>query len=577
MFFGRISCAAPGVLLSLMLAVVGSGRNAASLEKVPVPSEHAREAGKRLVWEAYEEELGQAATAAQKLTLAGKLRRKADEAQSELAVRYALYCEAWRLAVEGGDVVVALDVVDATAETFQFDVLMAKGTTVARVNESARATAQRTALVKAALELIDRFLVEDNYAAANRLAEIAMDSARKTADREMAERIAVIAGTIREAANEYAVIQGALEKSPTGPTDPQIGLAASRSDVFRDVLVRRRGGNLASERSVEMGLKWLAVHQMPDGGWSFDHRFATACQGKCGDPGKETQARRGATAMALLPFLGAGQTHKQGKYKDTVQAGFNFLTRSMKFESGKPGGSLFDQPGGRMYSHGLGAIAMCELFAMTHDKNYHAPAQAAIDFIVYAQDPVGGGWRYQPRQKGDTSVFGWQITALMIGRQAGLDVPSVTLQKAESYLDSVQSHGGANYGYTSPGEGPATTAIGLLCRMHLGWKNDNPALQRGVQWLSAQGPSKINMYYNYYATQVMRHYGGEDWKKWNAVMRDQLVESQATAGHQTGSWYIANAYSSFGGRLYCTSLAVLILESYYRYPSVFGIETQDRE
>ena len=28
------------------------------------------------------------------------------------------------------------------------------------------------------------------------------------------------------------------------------------------------------------------------------------------------------------------------------------------------------------------------------------------------------------------------------------------------------------------------------------------------------------MYYNYYATQVMRHWEGEEWEKWNKVMRD---------------------------------------------------------
>jgi len=342
-------------------------------------------------------------------------------------------------------------------------------------------------------------------------------------------------------------------------------------------LVRRYGGNDASEAAVQAALKWLAAHQFRDGGWSFAHQLAPSCQGQCRNPGKEAEARLGATALALLPFLGAGQTHKEGKYRDTVQRGFYFLTGHMKFEPGKPGGSLFDKKGGRMYSHGLGAIAMCELFAMTHDKNFHAPAQAVIDFICYAQDPVGGGWRYQPRQKGDTSVVGWQIMALKSGHMAYLQVPPVTIQKAYRYLDSVQANSGANYGYTGPGEGPATTAIGLLCRMYLGWKKDNPALQRGVKWLSAQGPSKTNMYYNYYATQVLRHWEGEEWKKWNSVMRDQLVNSQAKKGHETGSWYVGGGHGDRGGRLYTTAMATMILEVYYRHMPIYGAQSVEEE
>jgi len=184
---------------------------------------------------------------------------------------------------------------------------------------------------------------------------------------------------------------------------------------------------------------------------------------------------------------------------------------------------------------------------------------------------VGGGWRYQPRQAGDTSVTGWQIVALKTGYFAYLRVPPITLKKAENFLDSVQTNGGAGYGYTTPGTGPATTAIGLLCRMYLGWKRDNEALKRGVEWLSEQGPSKSNLYYDYYATQVMRHYGGEAWKQWNAEMRDFLVEAQVREGPEAGSWFVkGDLGAERGGRLYCTSLAALILEVYYRHTPIYG-------
>src|SRR4029078_10906716 len=173
------------------------------------------------------------------------------------------------------------------------------------------------------------------------------------------------------------------------------------------------------------------------------------------------------------------------------------------------GGSLWD-PIGRMYSHGLGSIVLCEAFGMTRDETLHEPAQATINFIDFAQDPVGGGSRYFPQTPGDTSVVGWQLIALKSAHMAYLKVQPDTIRKAGYFLDSVQVEDGAAYGYTGPGQRYATTAIGLLCRMYLGWQRGTPALVRGIEAISEAGPSlestgpeRNNMYYNYYATQVL--------------------------------------------------------------------------
>lgn len=351
---------------------------------------------------------------------------------------------------------------------------------------------------------------------------------------------------------------------------------SGRGSKARGGLVKKYGGTPASEQAVAAALKWLAEHQLYDGGWCFKHTRAPSCGGQCRNPGRQEDARIGATAMALLPFLGAGQTHKSGKYKATVKNGLYFLVTKMKRTP--QGGNLWE-PGGRMYSHGLASIVLCEAYAMTHDKGLHQPAQAALNFICYAQDPVGGGWRYEPRQKGDTSVVGWQIMALKSGHMAYLRVPPITVKKAFQFLDSVQAESGANYGYTGPGKGKATTAIGLLCRMYLGWKKDHPSLKRGVEWVSENGPSMGDMYYNYYATQVMRHWEGDEWKKWNGKMRDQLVNSQAKAGHEAGSWYMpgGDLGATEGGRLYCTSMATMVLEVYYRHLPIYRKKSTEED
>lgn len=365
------------------------------------------------------------------------------------------------------------------------------------------------------------------------------------------------------------------EVAPRGNTTDTIGTITGdafigRTEIGRKALAAKGGATEASESAVAAALEWLANHQLPDGGWNYDHR-AGACNARCGNAGSLTDCRTGATAQALLPFLGAGQTHKQGKYKKQVEAGLYFLTQQMIV---RPNGGLqtgdLAQGGGNMYAHGMSAIVLCEAYGMTHDKGLMMPAQLSLNHIVYAQDPVGGGWRYAPRTPGDTSVVGWQLMALKSGHLAYLQVPPATINGANKFLDSVMSDY-SFYGYTDPGRGQATTAIGILCRMYLGWKKDHPGIEKGVQYLSQTGPSQGNMYYNYYATQCMRHYDGELWDKWNVKMRDQLVNSQDKTGHLKGSWHMKGDHGSDrGGRLYCTSMATMILEVYYRHMPIYG-------
>ncbi len=377
-------------------------------------------------------------------------------------------------------------------------------------------------------------------------------------------------------------LQPKLAGGGTGDEDA-IGIGAGGGDgnglelrldgASRAARLRSGGGTPQSEKAVTLALAWLAEHQNYDGSWSFATRTNPRCHGKCADDGYNA-SKTAATAMALLPFLGTGQTHREGQYKRNIDLGLKYLVRVMQSQRD---GSLWD-PAGTMYGHGLASIVLCEAYGMTHDQALQASAQAAVNFIVYAQDPLGGGWRYHPQSPGDTSVVGWQLMALKSAQMAYLRVPPATMRKAGYFLDYVQSDHGAVYGYQRPESGrPATTAIGLLCRMYLGWKHDHAPLQRGVQILGQLGPStdttrsRNNMYYNYYATQVMHHYGGYPWQRWNAVMREYLIQTQSHEGHEEGSWYLdgSDDGSHAGGRLYCTALAAMTLEVYYRYMPLY--------
>jgi hypothetical protein len=343
---------------------------------------------------------------------------------------------------------------------------------------------------------------------------------------------------------------------------------AGRGTGARGNNLGAQGGNEASERAVKLGLQWLASHQAANGSWSFHH----------GDdnPGGLAECTSAATGLALLSFLGAGHTQRLGKgqseYRNTVNRGLNYLVGHVKRgpDGGDLRGKVVSNEG--MYAHAIATLALCEALAMTKDGKLRSPAQHAVDFIVNAQDKNGGGWRYKPKEPGDTTVTGWQVMALKSAKAAELKVPDDVVQKAHKFLDSVSTVGGSQYAYT-PGGGPGTpgiTAIGLLCRMYLGWTPEIPALEKGVEFLSETGPSPNNLYYNYYATQVLHHWGGEPWSKWNDVLREQLVETQIQEGDAAGSWVPTGDHGSGpGGKLYQTTLSIMTLEVYYRYMPMY--------
>jgi hypothetical protein len=299
------------------------------------------------------------------------------------------------------------------------------------------------------------------------------------------------------------------------------------------------------------GLEWLISQQQDDGHWTF-----TANP----NPGNLANSPCCATAMALIPLLRAGYTHREGEHREVINKGLKFLSKSMAVNSNV--GKLFE-PGSRMYGHAICTIALCEAYARTRDKRLRDTAQAAVNFIVYAQDPKGGGWRYEPRQGGDTSVTGWQLAALSVAQAAKLPIPPVTFAKADGFLDSVQMGEGVSYKYRPDDTGgPANTAVGLLCRIYLGCKKDHPALQRGMGQVSDAGPSPDNMYFNYYGTQLLRHAQADRWLKWRTKICDQLVLAQSIQEDSKGSWYFPNGSlgTAEGGRLYFTSMAVMILQ-----------------
>ncbi len=281
-----------------------------------------------------------------------------------------------------------------------------------------------------------------------------------------------------------------------------------------------------------------------------------------------------------MPFLAAGQTHmgKDQKYRKNIEAGLQFLMSSgisapagLDLRGILNKGSTDEEPNEAYYVHGAATLVLCEAYAMTKDRRLRPAAEESIRFLINSQDPQGGGWRYLPQQPGSTSVTTIQLMALMAAKKGGLKIPDASLNGVTHFLNSVQVDGEGRYGYEVQKKTYqiSVTSMALLCRMYLGATRDDPGLQGGIKLLDKRGPYD-NLYYNYFATQVMKNWGGDEWVRWNERLRDDLVAWQEKEGEARGSWTPRDRddYSRAGGRLLSTCLAAMTLEVYYRYETI---------
>ncbi|HEX7447736.1 MAG TPA: prenyltransferase/squalene oxidase repeat-containing protein [Pirellulales bacterium] len=346
-----------------------------------------------------------------------------------------------------------------------------------------------------------------------------------------------------------------------------------RRAVRKAEIIASHGGSPDTEAAVKAALKWLADHQADDGRWDAsehgagnERRVGNENFGKVG-----TEADTGVTGLALLAFLGNGQTHLEGDYPETVERGLAFLIDAQKSD-----GSLGGQADrfAMMYCHGMAALALSEAFAMTQDERLREPVRKAIGYTLSAQSDTAGGWRYQPGDPWcDTSQLGWQLMALKSAELGGLPIPEKSRQGMLRFLSNVSSDGLAKY-RPLPRE-PYTrsmTAEALVCRQFLGLSRNHPDSNKAGDFVLGEmpGTGRANFYYWYYATLGMFQLQGKYWQQWKDALEPALISRQRGDGELAGSWDPDDVWGSHGGRVYTTALGALCLEVYYRYLPLYG-------
>lgn len=346
-------------------------------------------------------------------------------------------------------------------------------------------------------------------------------------------------------------------ESPLIPDDPYL----LRDPKIRDRVIEELGGSRETEKAVRQALDWFTRNQESDGRWNVQ-KFG-------GRPNHDVAG----TSLVLLSYLGWGANHRDpGPHHAQVSRAVTWILSQMKEDGDLRGwDEAKTRPLGDMYDQGMAAMALSEAYGMTKDEALREPVEKAVAFIVAAQDPDAGSWRYHPfpmEKGGDTSIFGWQVMALRSAQLAGVDVPADALKRCEKWLNTIG--GGKSrglYGYRDANPKPAMVAEGLFCQQLLGRPGAEPKMQESVQYLGENlpAPNEVFFYYWYYAQLALYQNKGPVWDAWNAQMQATLLPMQHQAGGNAGSWDPTGPYGADSGRVVVTAMATLTLEVYFRY------------
>jgi hypothetical protein len=324
--------------------------------------------------------------------------------------------------------------------------------------------------------------------------------------------------------------------------------------------VARFGGSRATEAAVEAGLRWLVRHQERGGFWKPDKWEA---------PPKASTER--VTALATLALLGAGYTHKRGKFRDGVRRALTWLTGNQR-----AGGGI----GGDVLTHALCTQALAEAYGMTKDGKLRAAAQQAVDHALKSRK-AGSGW---PKARPDLTSTAAILMALKSARVAGLKVPGSGFSDGLAFVGKVTDAKGHCRGLPEEKKSsPAMTARGMVSRLFTGTPNTHRSSVAGAAHLLTTLPSwgsrgkGVDLDYWHWGSLAAFQHGGAAWKKWNAGLQRVLVENQRKRGPMDGSRHdVDGSWDPLGpagkqlGRAGATALGTLCLETYYRYLPLYG-------
>jgi len=306
--------------------------------------------------------------------------------------------------------------------------------------------------------------------------------------------------------------------------------------------------------AAERGLDYLAKVQLPDG--SFSGGYPNVC-----------------AALGSMAFMASGHFPGRGQYGANMERSVLWLTKQAD-ERGYFGGD-----GGRMYGHGMCALALGEAYGMLRGRKNNllvkAALEKAINLIVSSQTKGGrldGGWRYEPQPgDADLSVTAWQVQALRGAQNCQIRVPTETISRAIGYLKRCYSKGHQGFAY-QPGQSPspAMMSAGIVVMHTLKEADDRSVRDARKRLLTGSFDDWGGTYFyyrSYYAATAGLMLGDAGQKRISIPLEKVLLSKQ----NEDGSWPPAPSMGGgeHAGPVYFTSFACLILAARYQYLPIY--------
>lgn len=324
----------------------------------------------------------------------------------------------------------------------------------------------------------------------------------------------------------------------------------------------------------DRGLRYLADSQSEDGTWEGGDpgpnmkqglETVAATEGSWAAAGRQGS---GVTALALLAFLASGEDPNFGIYSAHIRRALRSLIAAQDANTGYIGPS--------MYHHGFAMLALAEAYGAVDDRilwpDEQGPrsiAQAlelAVRTAVTAQKSnPSKAWRYFPgSQDADASASGAVIVGLLAARNAGIEVPDESIDKALAYFRSMTEKSGDVF-YLTQGN-RLTTSLARVSIAALAFavarRKDLAEYKTTLGFLKERllepaGP--FGEYTLYYEAQALYQGDLDSWEKWNEILIRHLKSAQQPDGSIRGRF---NPPIS-------TSLSLLSLALNYRFLPIY--------
>ncbi len=208
-----------------------AGQPEADTHRIAVPSKDEVDEAAKLIREVFADDFKQAKKPADKIALAEKLLKQANESQSDTE-RYALLVEARGLAAAGGSPALAIQVIGETGGRFEIDAPHEIADLVEQLSKESLPPAVRKELAESLLPLAEDAAARNDYDTARRLLAAATQSARKTNDNALVKQVAARAQEIGDAKKLFDAYRKAIEKIAESPLDQAAHLAAGKYLCF---------------------------------------------------------------------------------------------------------------------------------------------------------------------------------------------------------------------------------------------------------------------------------------------------------------------------------------------------------